>query len=74
MLDEVVDRLWNESETFVDDEPISKLDDKVLQNAAMSNDPSLQGTVSGLRVTNTFVNRVVRPISFYGGASHKQAI
>ena len=50
---------------------ISKLDDKVLQNAAMSNAAqSLQGTVSGLRVTNTSGKPGSSPnIVLRGGAS-----
>ena len=55
MLDEVVVTGYGMSQKrSLMTNSISKLDDKVLQNAAMSNAAqSLQGTVSGLRVTNT---------------------
>ena len=44
---------------------ISKMDQKVLQNAALSNAAqALQGTVSGLRVTNTSGAREARLPSY----------
>ena len=72
MLDEVVVTGYGMSQKrSLMTNSISKLDDKVLQNAAMSNAAqSLQGTVSGLRVTNTSGKPGSSPnIVLRGGAS-----